>query len=287
MSKWLPAISVACAVLFSSIADSTEPVWTEAQQQVLNVDRQWADAEIKRDASSLRRILDDGFIAVYGSGKVVDRETFIKNVIGDVSGNILSQDIGDITVRVQGGTAVLVETETIRGTDGGQAYVTALRLTTTYIKRNDRWVALAENFARATDLKADEAAIRKADSDWVEAARSKQVNAWLAFYTDDAVVLPPNEKVANGREGARKSVGDLLSLPSLSITWQPTNVVVARSGDIAYLTGAYSIAFKDTNGAPLTDQGKLLEVWKKQSDGKWLCSADTWNSDLPASPPPK
>jgi ketosteroid isomerase-like protein len=107
----------------------------------------------------------------------------------------------------------------------------------------------------------------------------------LAFYTDNAVVLPPNDKVANGREGALKSVDDLLSLPALSITWQPTNVAVARSGDLAYLTGAYSISFKGAIGEPLSDQGKLLEVWKKQPDGKWLCSADIWNSDLPASPP--
>ncbi len=287
MSKWLLAIAAGCAVHFSSIANSSEPVWTEAQRQVLNVDRQWADAEVRRDATALQRILDDGFMAVYGSGQVVDKETFIKNVIGDPSDKILSQDLGDITVRVQGDTAVVVETDTISGTDGGNPYVTALRLTTTYIKRNGHWVALAEHFARATDLKADEAAIRKADSDWVEAARSKHVDAWLAFYADDAVVLPPNDKVANGRERARKSVGDLLSLPGLSITWQPTNVAVARSGDIAYLTGAYSIAFKGANGERLTDQGKLLEVWKKQRDGKWLCAADIWNSDLPASPPPK
>jgi uncharacterized protein (TIGR02246 family) len=287
MSKWLLAISAACAVHFSAIANSAEAAWTEAQKQVLQVDRQWADAELRRDATALRRILDDGFIAVYGSGKVVDKETFIKDVIGDPSDKMLSQDLGDITVRVQGNTAVVVETDTIRGTDGGQPYVTALRLTTTYIKRNTHWVALAEHFARATDLKDDEAAIRKADSDWVEAARSKHVDAWLAFYADDAVVLPPNDKVANGRESARKSVGDLLSLPGLSITWQPTNVAVARSGDIAYLTGAYSIAFNGANGEPLTDQGKLLEVWKKQRDGKWLCAADIWNSDLPTSPPPK
>jgi ketosteroid isomerase-like protein len=37
----------------------------------------------------------------------------------------------------------------------------------------------------------------------------------------------------------------------------------------------------------VTDQGKLVEVWKKQADGKWKTVADIFNSDLPASPPPE
>src|ERR1700761_9226465 len=57
-----------------------------------------------------------------------------------------------------------------------------------------------------SSAQADEAAIRKADAEWVAAAQSRQVDAWLKFYTADAVVLPPNNKVANGRENARKSV---------------------------------------------------------------------------------
>ena len=171
---------------------------------------------------------------------MVDKETFINNVVGHSSDKILSQDFGDITVRVQGDAAVVVETDTARGTDNGQPYLTALRLTTTYIKRNGQWMALAENFARATDLQADEAMIRRADSDWVAAAQSKRVDAWLAFYTDDAVVLPPNDKVANGREEARKSVGELLALPDLAIAWEPTKITVARSGDIAYLADLFT-----------------------------------------------
>lgn len=123
MRTWLFAISAACAVHFSSIASGTESGWAEAQKQVLQVDRQWADAEIGRDATALRRLLDDGFIAAYGSGKMVDKEAFIKDVIGDPTDKILSQDLGDITIRVQGDTAVLVETDTIRGSDRGQPYV--------------------------------------------------------------------------------------------------------------------------------------------------------------------
>lgn len=283
MNRWRLGISAACAIAWS-YTSSAAPSAEEAKEQVLRLDREWANAEIKRDAGALRHLLDENFIAVYGSGKVVDKATFIKDVIGDGTDRILSQDLSDVTVRVRGNTAVVVETDTIRGTENGQPYVDATRLITTYVKRNGHWVALAERFGRATDLKSDEAAIRQADAEWVEAAKSKKVDAWLAFYTDDAVVLPPNDEVAKGRESARKSVAELLALPELSITWKPTKVIVARSGDIAYLIGAYSLSFKDAGGKPLTDQGKLLEIWEKQSDGTWKCSADTWNSDLPSAP---
>jgi uncharacterized protein (TIGR02246 family) len=280
MDRWLLAMSAVCAMAWSC-ANGAAPTAEQARQQVLHVDREWVNAEINRDADALRHILDENFIAVYGSGKAVDKDTFIKDVIGDGTDRILSQDLSDVTVRVRGNTAVVVETDTIRGADHGQPYVEATRLITTYVKRSGNWVALAERFGRATDLKSDEAAIRQTDAEWVEAAQSKKVDAWLAFYTDDAVVLPPNDEVAKGRESARKSVAGLLALPGLSISWKPTKVIVARSGDIAYLIGAYSLSFQDAGGQPLADHGKLLEIWEKQSDGTWKCSADTWNSDLP------
>ena len=63
-------------------------------------------------------------------------------------------------------------------------------------------------------------------------------------------------------------------------------IEVARSGDIAYIRGTYDVAMNDPKGKPMKDTGKLVEVWKKQSDGGWKCAVDTWNSDLPAAPPP-
>ena len=128
---------------------------------------------------------------------------------------------------------------------------------------------------------ADEAAIRLADSYWVKAAQSKQVDAWMAFYADDAVVLPPNEKMATDKDSIRKSVGLLLGLPGLSLSWEPATVEVAHSGDLAYLYGGYVLTFNDAKGKPVTDHGKNVEIWKKQGDGHWKCILDTWNSDLP------
>jgi ketosteroid isomerase-like protein len=128
---------------------------------------------------------------------------------------------------------------------------------------------------------ADEAAVRKADSDWTTAAQSKQVDAWVAFYSDDAVVLPPNDKPATSKDSIRKTVGDLLALPGLSVNWQATKVEVARSSDIAYTHGTYDLTTNNAKGKPMKDHGKYVEVWKKQPDGNWKCAVDMWSSDLP------
>jgi ketosteroid isomerase-like protein len=125
-----------------------------------------------------------------------------------------------------------------------------------------------------------EATLRKMDAAW---AQTKSVDGWLAYYAEDAVVLPPNDKVANGREAARKTVSDLLGLPGLQLTWVDTHVQVAASGDMAYIVGAYTMSFENA-GKRIADVGKTLEIWKRGSDGTWKCVVDTWNSDLPAGP---
>lgn len=138
--------------------------------------------------------------------------------------------------------------------------------------------------APADTRAADEAAVRKADADWSQAAQSKQADAWLAFYSDDAVVLPPNSKMENTKEGIHKTITDLLALPGLAVNWTTTKVESARSGDLAYSYGAYELTSNNAKGKPVTDHGKYAEIWKRQSDGSWKCILDTWSSDLPMVP---
>ena len=58
------------------------------------------------------------------------------------------------------------------------------------------------NTAPAPDTRAaDEAAVRKTDADWANAAKSRKVDDWMAFYADDAVILPPTTR----RQAARRA----------------------------------------------------------------------------------
>jgi ketosteroid isomerase-like protein len=137
----------------------------------------------------------------------------------------------------------------------------------------------------AVDLAAAEAAVHKADANWAAAASTASVDAWMAFYAADAIVLLPNDQLASGKEPVRDTVTRLLALPHLSVAWRPTRVEVARSGDLAILIGAYELRFGDLRGAPVSDRGRRLEIWRKQADRTWKCSVDTWILDEPIAAP--
>ena len=128
----------------------------------------------------------------------------------------------------------------------------------------------------------DEATLRKLDDEWSRAAGSRDVEKTISYYSDDAVVMPPNIPTLTGKEPIRSLWNSMLGSPSFSGGWKVSKVDVARSGDLAYVSGNYEFNEKDNSGKPLTDKGKYLEIWKKQTDGSWKCVADMFSSDLPA-----
>jgi ketosteroid isomerase-like protein len=127
---------------------------------------------------------------------------------------------------------------------------------------------------------ADDAAIRNTDAQWAKAAASKDVDATIAFYSDDASLLPPNAPLASDKQSIRADWASLLG-PDTSLSWQATKVDVAKSGDLGYVIGTYQMESKDAQGKEQADRGKFVEVWKKQADGSWKAVADIFNSDLP------
>jgi ketosteroid isomerase-like protein len=138
----------------------------------------------------------------------------------------------------------------------------------------------------SADLAAAEKGVRAADAAWAAAAQTGNIDAWMAFYSADTIVMPPNASLTSGKDLARQSISTLLAHPHLSMSWHPINVQVAASADLASLTGGYELHFDDARGAPVADHGKVLEIWRRDSDGSWRCIVDTWISDgstLPAT----
>ena len=131
---------------------------------------------------------------------------------------------------------------------------------------------------------ADESAIRDLDAKWSKTAAANDLDGTVSYYSDDAHLLPPNAPIASGKQAIRAVWASLLG-PNISVSWQVSKIEVSRSSDLAYVMGVYTLTVKDPKGKPVTDQGKLVEVWKKQADGNWKTVADIFNSDLPVPAP--
>ena len=121
---------------------------SDDKQQVLQLEDDWVVAESKRDATTLRRILDDKFIASFGANKPIDKETFIRETVSSDVDPSVTQTLTDRTVIIDNDTAVVVGTDTERGMKHDAAYTIVARYAATYIRRNGRWLALGELLVR-------------------------------------------------------------------------------------------------------------------------------------------
>ena len=140
--------------------------------------------------------------------------------------------------------------------------------------------------ARAADTQsADEQKLRDLDAEWSAAAGTKNVNKTVSYYSEDAVVLPPNAPSATTKEAIRSAWKEMLTSPGAAISWKATSVEVSKSGDLAYVSGTYEDTMNGASGNPIKDQGKYVEIFKKQADGTWKAVVDIWNSDLPVRSP--
>ena len=128
----------------------------------------------------------------------------------------------------------------------------------------------------------DEAAVRAVDAEWARAATAGDGNAVAALYAADATLLPPAEPLRQG-EAAKKYWVDFTA--SFSGPAELTTTTVEGRGDLAYAMGTYRMTLtpKKAGAKALpTEEGKYVEVLKKQSDGSWKIVHDIWNTNAPA-----
>lgn len=132
--------------------------------------------------------------------------------------------------------------------------------------------------ARQADIAAEERVIRELDKKWVQAVAAKDTMTIGDMYAEDGEFLPPGAPRVTGRAALRAAWAQLLQAPNLSLTFEPSKVVVASAGDIAYETGSYQLAMDGPKGRRIEDAGKFVVTWKKVN-GAWKAQYDIFNSD--------
>ncbi len=124
----------------------------------------------------------------------------------------------------------------------------------------------------------DVAAIRAAHAKLDDAARRGDYAGWSGLLTQDAVVMPPGLPAIEVERGLRQ----LFDARPEDLEGGAELLEVEVRGDLAIVRGRYLLRGSGADG-PIEDTGKMLEVWRRQQDGRWLLARDIWNSDLPAA----
>jgi uncharacterized protein (TIGR02246 family) len=129
---------------------------------------------------------------------------------------------------------------------------------------------------------ADVQALKDTEAAWAKAMAAKDYEKGLSYYTDDASVLLANAPAINGKDAIRAAFKPVFDDPNFALTFQGSRFDVAKSGDLGYAQGAYTLTLTDPKTKkPFTDKGKYLTDYKKQADGSWKAVADMVSSDMP------
>jgi ketosteroid isomerase-like protein len=127
---------------------------------------------------------------------------------------------------------------------------------------------------------AEQAAIRRTDSAFVAAVNAADVDGVVKQYAADAALLPPNLPTQRGQQAVKAFWGGFLDV--YTVRFEIGSDTIEGRGDLAYNVGHYRFtAVPKAKGAPgVADEGKFVEVLKKQPDGSWKYVVDMYSSNL-------
>ena len=127
---------------------------------------------------------------------------------------------------------------------------------------------------------AEEQTIRRLDAKFGAAADKRDLEAEVALYASDAVMMPPDAPAAKGTEAIRALWTEILKTPGLAINIVPEKIDLSTAGDLATDMGRAESEWDGPQGRVKVVE-KYLEVWRK-TDGQWKVAYDTWSSNAPA-----
>ena len=119
------------------------------EEELLKLERAFADAIIKNDLESIGRIVADDWIIVDPNGEIVDRTRFFEVIkSGALTHDIMESE--DFRVRVYGESAVVTAITSTKGKFRGQEFSTRERATDVFVKRDGRWQCVLTHLTRFT-----------------------------------------------------------------------------------------------------------------------------------------
>ena len=125
----------------------------------------------------------------------------------------------------------------------------------------------------------DTAEIQRMYAGFSKAVVNRDGTALLAWYTNDAIAMPPHYPAVQGHAAIRTWIESMPPISRINFVVEE----IVGSGDLAIVRGTYTMSLTVPGVPhPVDDRGKYIEIRKRQPDGTWPMWRDIFNSDLAA-----
>jgi uncharacterized protein (TIGR02246 family) len=134
----------------------------------------------------------------------------------------------------------------------------------------------------SVEVQADVEAIKKLSDEYGAMVTAGDAEGFLDLFTDDAVLMPPNHKMIDGKEEIRPLVQAILkNAKETELVEITTPSEIRVFGDWAFDLGITTFKSK---GKPLEETNKYIRIWQKLADGSWKLARVIFNSNNPLPP---
>ena len=97
-----------------------------------------------------------------------------------------------------------------------------------------------------------------------------------SLYTQDCILMPPNHTTVRGASAIAEFLG---TFPKIT-QFLASNDEIDGRGDLAYVRGSHKMTMQLDTGESVEDQGTYLEIRRRQEDGSWPITVDTFCSNV-------
>lgn len=113
-----------------------------AEQELIKLEKEWADAVVKVNLTALGRILADDFAGTDPDGMLWTKTKSL-DVLKSGEDKVSAASLDDLKVRVYGDAAVVTGRSTVKEVYQGRDVSGQYRFTDTFVKRDGRWQCVA------------------------------------------------------------------------------------------------------------------------------------------------
>ncbi len=109
--------------------------------------------------------------------------------------------------------------------------------------------------------------IEKAIAEYLAALRRADIETIAAGFTEDAFLIPDNGPPIRGRRAIGEWYRDSFAKGPRKVTAEA--IEIGAEGDMAYLIGLYRLFEGLADDAAVVNQGKVVDVFRREAGGGW------------------